>query len=232
MLDWTKDETMCSVENCWNGVHRKGWCNKHYLKFYKTHPNYKQRESYFKGEKSSHPLYMMWFERKQGGYLCEEWRDFKTFVEGVGLKPEGDFFLLRIDGTKPFAPDNFRWQEHLKKKEGESNKDWWARKREARIAANPSMERDRNLKRSFGITRDQYNEILKSQNYVCAICENPETAIDGRNGTLKNLAVDHCHKHKGIRELLCWRCNSLLGKVDDSTELLQKMINYLKKHGE
>jgi len=94
------------------------------------------------------------------------------------------------------------------------------------------MESDRNIKRRFGLTRDQYNEKLKNQNYVCAICDQPETAVDGRTGTIKSLAVDHCHKYKGIRKLLCGRCNTTLGKVDDSTELLQSMINYLKKHGE
>jgi len=94
------------------------------------------------------------------------------------------------------------------------------------------MESDRNIKRRFGLTREQFNDKLKSQNYVCAICEQPETSVDARTGTLKSLAVDHCHKHDGVRELLCWRCNGTLGKVDDDIELLQKMINYLNKHKE
>jgi recombination endonuclease VII len=223
---------ICSIEGCNKLVDRKGWCNAHYLKFYKTHPDYKPRDIHFNGEKRSHPFYMLWFERKQGGYLCEEWLDFKTFVKDISPKPEGNFFLLRIDGKKPFGPDNFRWQEHLKRKEGESKKDWWARKRIARIAANPSMERDRNLKRVFGLTREQYGEKLKIQNFVCAICEEPETTADARTGTIRNLAVDHCHNSNKIRELLCWRCNGTLGKVEDNIELLQKMINYLNKHKE
>lgn len=222
----------CKEPGCTNPIVRKSWCNKHYLKLYKTASDYVARDKDFNGEKRNHPFYMLWFERKQGGYLCEEWLDFKTFVKAISPKPEGNFFLVRLDGSKVFSPANFKWQEHLKKKEGENNKDWWARKREARLAANPSMERDRNIKRRFGLSREDYNKKLEIQNYVCAICKQSETAIDARVGSLKSLAVDHCHNSNKIRELLCWRCNGTLGKIEDNVELLQKMINYLQKHKE
>lgn len=229
-MSWTKDENICSIDGCWQVVKRKGWCGKHYQRYYKQAADYNPRDKTFEGEKRNHPLYMLWWQRKQDNQLCEEWLDFKVFVNGVSPKPEGNYFLLQIDGSKLFGPDNFRWQEHLKKKEGESNKDWWARKRAARIAANPALESDRNLKRKFGLSREQYDEKLKNQNYVCAICEEKETSFDGRTGSFRNLAVDHCHKSEGIRELLCNRCNTTLGKVDDDVELLKKMINYLEKH--
>lgn len=222
----------CKEGGCTNPISKKGWCNKHYLKFYKSDKDYKPQEREFKGEKRNHPFYMLWFERKQGGYLCDEWLDFKTFVEAISPKPDGYFFLIRLDGSKPFGPDNFKWREKLLKRECETNKEWWARKRAARIEANPSMERDRNLKRSFGITRQEYEVILKSQNYVCAICKETEKSIDPRSGSLRKLAVDHCHKSTKIRELLCNRCNTTLGKIDDNIELLQNMISYLEKHKE
>lgn len=228
--NWEKSKEFCSEEGCYNPVKTKGWCNKHYLRFYKKASDYKPSDKEFEN-KRKHPLYHIWFERKQNNLLCEEWLKLSSFIEGVSPKPEGNFLLLQIDGSKPFGPDNFRWQEHLKKKEGETNKDWWARKRAARIFANPSMERDRNIKRKYDLTRDQYDEKLKSQNYVCAICDQPEVARSN-SGSVKGLAVDHCHKHKGIRDLLCWRCNGTLGKVNDDVDLLQKMINYLNKHKE
>lgn len=230
-MGWTKDETICSVEGCWQNVKRKGWCGKHYQQLYKTAPDYAARDKAFDGEKRKHPFYMLWFERKQNKLLCYEWLDFKIFIDGISPKPDGNFLLLQIDGSKPFGPDNFRWQEHLKRKEGEANKDWWARKRAARIFANPSMESDRNLRRTFNLTREQYNEKLTAQNFVCAICKEPETGVS-RTGGLKNLAVDHCHKTNKIRDLLCWRCNGTLGKANDSIELLQEMIAYLIKHKE
>lgn len=74
------------------------------------------------------------------------------------------------------------------------------------------------------------NEKLKLQNYVCAICEKPESSFDSRTNTLRRLAVDHCHTSGKIRDLLCWRCNGTIGKIEEDLELLHKMIKYLEKH--
>jgi len=216
--------TKCIVDGCEKDAIKKQWCSPHYQKYYKTAPDYRPA----KGLRNS-PLYMIWFERKQNKVLCEAWLNFETFIKDVSPQPWGNYFLVRIkDG--PFGPDNFKWQEHLKRKDGESKRDWWARKRAARIAANPSMEADRNIKRKYGISREQYNEKLKLQNGVCAICGDKEKSVEPRNGSLKCLAVDHCHKTGKIRGLLCWRCNGTLGKIDEDIELLKKIELYLIKH--
>lgn len=217
----------CCIENCNGKNELRGYCKYHYHHL-KNKGDLKKIQF---GDKRNHPLYILWWQRKIDNYLCAKWLDFYEFVKDVSPKPEGNYLLVRLR-NELFGPDNFKWQEHLKRKEGEANKDWWARKRVARIAANPSMESDRNIKRVFGLTRDSYNDLLKEQDGVCAICRKPETAIDGKTGTLKKLAVDHCHNSKKIRELLCWRCNGTLGKVNDNVELLQAMIDYLNKHKE
>lgn len=79
------------------------------------------------------------------------------------------------------------------------------------------------LKREYGISLIQYNEILKNQNNSCAICESTDT---GRKDS-KSFAVDHCHKTGKIRGLLCMRCNTDIGKFRDDVNLLQKAIDYL-----
>lgn len=85
--------------------------------------------------------------------------------------------------------------------------------------------------RNYGVHPNEYAEKLKEQNHVCAICGNPETSIyHNIPGKVKKLAIDHDHKSGKIRGLLCWRCNSLLGRVEENPELLQAMINYLNKH--
>ena len=86
-----------------------------------------------------------------------------------------------------------------------------------------------NLKK-YGLTRDAYVDMEHSQNGVCKICGEPE-----RNR--RRLSVDHDHAccpgygscGKCIRGLLCSNCNMVLGQINDSVDLLSKMINYLKK---
>lgn len=84
--------------------------------------------------------------------------------------------------------------------------------------------RDRIYKK-FGITQEKYEEMLASQNRVCAICgKNPE--IEGRN----HLYVDHDHSTGAVRGLLCHYCNMALGKFKDSIPLLREAHAYLKTH--
>lgn len=81
------------------------------------------------------------------------------------------------------------------------------------------------------IPKSLYEDMLKWQNYVCAICKNPEHIISGRiNRIPKRLAIDHCHKTNKIRGLLCHNCNTSIGKMHDSIEILQSAIDYLKSH--
>lgn len=86
--------------------------------------------------------------------------------------------------------------------------------------------RDRNLRRDFGITLSQYNDILVAQNEVCAICKCKETTKQ-KNGRIQFLSVDHSHITKKIRGLLCNRCNRAIGLLRDSIEVLHNAIKYL-----
>lgn len=81
------------------------------------------------------------------------------------------------------------------------------------------MKNDR-LQRLYGISIEEYYEILEIQDGVCAICGVPPSD--------KRLAVDHCHTLNIIRGLLCDRCNTTLGKCNDDVLLLRKMIDYLE----
>jgi hypothetical protein len=62
------------------------------------------------------------------------------------------------------------------------------------------------------------------QNGVCAICKEKHER--------RALNVDHCHRTNQIRDLLCDRCNLVLGLVKDDTSLLDIMSNYLNQHWE
>ena len=83
--------------------------------------------------------------------------------------------------------------------------------------------------RTFGISHAEYAEFHQKQNGVCAICFKPETAI--RNGKVKSLAVDHCHKTGKIRGLLCSDCNTGIGKLKEDRNILSAAIRYLNDSG-
>ena len=84
--------------------------------------------------------------------------------------------------------------------------------------------RKNKLKQSYGITVEQYNEMLKAQNHKCAICEKDETEVH-RN----RLFVDHCHNTGEIRGLLCNNCNTAIGHLKDSVEITLKAATYLTR---
>lgn len=79
----------------------------------------------------------------------------------------------------------------------------------------------------YGMTLVEYELMLKSQDGVCAICEQPETKRH-QSGKIKRLSVDHDHKTSKIRGLLCDICNRGLGQFKDDPELLRKAADYLE----
>ncbi|MGW2082299.1 endonuclease VII domain-containing protein [Streptomyces sp. NPDC001939] len=80
-----------------------------------------------------------------------------------------------------------------------------------------------SLKRHYGITLEQYNEMAAAQNHRCALCgEEPETE--------RRMHVDHDHATGQIRALLCHHCNLLLGNAKDSPDRLRQAIAYLALH--
>ena len=82
----------------------------------------------------------------------------------------------------------------------------------------------RHRRRIYGITEEQYNEMLQKQNGVCRFCKkSPE---DNK----QRLAVDHCHDTGKVRGLLCSTCNLGLGYFNDNIALLSEAILYLQEH--
>lgn len=85
---------------------------------------------------------------------------------------------------------------------------------------NVERKKGTHLKRTYGIDLYEYHAMLKEQQGVCAICYKPE--ID------KDLAVDHCHRTGQVRGLLCYMCNTSLGKMEDSPDRLRRAAAYLE----
>jgi predicted Zn-dependent protease len=43
--------------------------------------------------------------------------------------------------------------------------------------------------------------------------------------------VDHCHKTGQVRGILCNICNLGIGLLNDSVEIIESALNYLKNSG-
>ncbi|MEK7112105.1 MAG: endonuclease VII domain-containing protein, partial [Patescibacteria group bacterium] len=80
--------------------------------------------------------------------------------------------------------------------------------------SSPEQRRFNVLKCSTGVTKDQYQELLRLQDGKCAICNISTKDLN------KNLAVDHCHNTLLLRGLLCMKCNHAIGIMKDDINLL------------
>lgn len=85
------------------------------------------------------------------------------------------------------------------------------------------------LKRYYGLTLEEYGQMLADQCGVCAICGKPEVRVTPK-GDLTTLHVDHDHETGKVRSLLCYRCNSALGSMRDRPDLLRKAADYIERH--
>lgn len=97
-------------------------------------------------------------------------------------------------------------------------------------SSNPEQKKDRYLQRLYGITLEQYRQMLNNQNGVCAICNQPETTINKRGNCVQYLAVDHNHQTGKVRGLLCRKCNRILGDAKENIEIFNSATNYLNLH--
>jgi len=93
---------------------------------------------------------------------------------------------------------------------------------------NVDKMKNEKLKYRYHITIEKYNEMLKDQKGVCAIC-------GGTNQSEKALAVDHDHAccpgerscGECVRGLLCEACNLSIGRMQDDPIRLIKASEYI-----
>lgn len=78
------------------------------------------------------------------------------------------------------------------------------------------------IKKNYGVTPEEYYEMLEKQEGKCKICS---THIDDIDKHV--LYIDHCHTTGKVRGLLCQQCNSGLGMFRDRVDLLKKAERYL-----
>jgi len=119
------------------------------------------------------------------------------------------------------------------KRRTQKHEEWLNKKRKWNAANRDKcyLYSRRVLCKKHGITIEIYEELLRRQGGVCAICKNPESERKGK------LSIDHDHKccqgkqscGKCIRGLLCTKCNQAIGCFNESRETIVAALNYIEK---
>jgi len=71
----------------------------------------------------------------------------------------------------------------------------------------------------YGLSLTEYNKLVEDQHSQCSICL----------CTTDDLVVDHHHTTLKVRALLCASCNLAIGLFKEKVEVLNKVIDYLKR---
>lgn len=74
-----------------------------------------------------------------------------------------------------------------------------------------------HVKRKYGLTPEEYDDMLVKQNGLCAICQKREPKY-----------VDHCHDTGVVRGILCPGCNTAIGQFEDDIDIINRAIDYLQ----
>ena len=77
---------------------------------------------------------------------------------------------------------------------------------------------ERQIKRNYGITLEDYHRMYENQDGVCAGCKQPSEV---------KFHIDHDHHTGRVRGLLCGNCNKALGLLHDNPNTLKNLIEYL-----
>lgn len=116
-------------------------------------------------------------------------------------------------------PDQYhRNGEHRVKRLGSIYR--WQCKSCERVAS-----KERKYKQRYSITIEQKEDMVRQQENKCACCNN--TFRDTSRG---HACIDHDHQTGKVRDILCDRCNTALGWVQEDIELCENLIAYIRKH--
>lgn len=140
--------------------------------------------------------------------------------------------LYRKNNPDIVKETNKNWEANNKdkvraksKRYADSHKPEIAKRWDNWYANNKLRVRENKLKRVYGLKNEDYDKMLQEQNNCCKICGVKDA--DTKKGYL---VVDHCHKTGKIRSLLCNNCNTGIGLLKDSPEVIEKAAQYLKNH--
>lgn len=118
--------------------------------------------------------------------------------------PEGHKLCLKCGEVKPWSD----WHRNVTASDGLSTRCKACRAVEGRAG---------HLKRNYNLTEAERDALIAAQYGLCAIC------LDA-----PPVHVDHCHKTGRVRGVLCFNCNSAIGKLRDKPDAARRAAAYLE----
>ncbi len=99
-----------------------------------------------------------------------------------------------------------------------------ARERYIRNGANylsrtPEWRKAQHLKNKYGLSLEEYNQLLEDTGTFCPICRKSFGKIPP--------VIDHNHKTKKIRGIICRHCNLGIGLLGEDIKILRKAIKWI-----
>ena len=146
---------------------------------------------------------------------CKIEKPFTEFFKDKNNLTDGHYSICKDCKTAGTLEQRKNNREHYNKTQ---------RNYQKRLTANQRYGFE--IKRRYGCTIEQYNEMLVAQGGACAICKKLHDPATKRG----RLYVDHCHITGEIRALLCNNCNCLLGYSNDDTRVLMEAVAYIVRH--
>lgn len=89
----------------------------------------------------------------------------------------------------------------------------------------PEFRKKRNMRKRAGdakLTPEQFEQMFEAQGKKCAICSATEP------GSKVGWNIDHCHKTKAVRFILCAHCNRGLGAFRDNPDIMRKAADMIE----
>jgi hypothetical protein len=90
------------------------------------------------------------------------------------------------------------------------------------------VSRTKSRLKTYNITALEFNSMWEGQNGCCAICQ---IKLEPRGRSKNSAAIDHNHKTREVRGILCRGCNHGIGHLGDNPSTLIAAAEYLRKKG-
>ena len=153
---------------------------------------------------------------------CGKWKSLDEFTKGRNQCKQ---CRARIE------KERIRKNPNKNTKTAEYYRDYRAKKKlETGVVHTCKEPPKTHISKTYGLSEEDYQMLLKKQNNSCGICGISETEFVSKykgNRNLTKLFVDHDHVTGEVRGLLCDNCNRGIGMLGDTKEDLVKALNYL-----